>query len=223
MRRSLWIFALGLGVIGSSAACGGGKGPSQTLDQYGRALKSRDYARAYELMSSGFRGKVSREDYVRMMRDNPREVDETASRLRGKRGSLEVSAEFEYGLGDRMLLVQEDGRWRISSNPLAFYDQSTPRNALRGFLRAYRLERWDIMMRFVPNTYREKMDAAKMKAQFTGPSRDQMENLINTLEANVDEPIIERGNDARMNYGERFNVQFVKEEGVWKLKDLDNS
>ena len=203
-------------------ACGGGKGPSATLDKYGEALKNRDYSAAYELMSSSFRGKVSRDDYIRMMRDNPREVDETASRLRGKKGSLEVSAEFEYGLGDRMLLVQEDGAWRIAANPLGFYDQSTPRNALRGFLRAYRLERWDVMLRFVPNLYREKMDPAKMKAQFTGPSREQMENLINTLEANVDEPIIERGNDARMSYGDRFTVTFVREDGAWKLKDLDN-
>ena len=204
------------------AACGGGKGPSGTLDSYGKALKNRDYSAAYELMSSSFRGKVSRDDYVRMMRDNPREVDETADRLRGKKGSLEVSAEFEYGLGDRMLLVQEDGDWRIAANPLGFYDQSTPRNALRGFLRAYRLERWDVMLRFVPNLYREKMDPPKMKAQFTGPSREQMENLINTLEANVDEPIIERGNDARMSYGDRFTVTFVREDGAWKLKDLDN-
>jgi hypothetical protein len=202
-------------------ACGRGKGPSQTLDRYGRALKNRDFGAAYDLMSSSFRGKVSREDYVRMMRDNQREVAETADRLRGKKGSLEVSAEFEYGLGDKMLLVQEGGRWKISANPLGFYDQATPRNALRSFLRAYRLERWDVMLRFVPNTYREKMDVAKMKAQFTGPSREQMENLFNTLEANVDEPIVERGNDARMSYGDRFTVQFVKEDGAWKLKDLD--
>ena len=203
------------------AACGGNKGPSQTLDNYGRALKNRDFGKAYDLMSSSYRGKVSREDYIRMMRDNVREVDETADRLRGKKGSMEVSAEFEYGLGDKMLLVQEDGRWKIATNPLAFYDQSTPRNALRSFLRAYRLERWDVMLRFVPNSYREKMDVAKMKAQFQGPSREQMENLVNTIEANVDEPIIERGNDARMSYGDRFTVQFLKEDGAWKLKDLD--
>src|SRR6187397_1658678 len=76
------------------AGCGRSKGPSQTLDKYGRALKNHDFGQAYDLMSSGFRSKVSREDYVRMMRDNPREVDETAERLRGKHGSLEVSAEF---------------------------------------------------------------------------------------------------------------------------------
>jgi hypothetical protein len=203
------------------AACAARKGPNQTLDSYGTALKNHDFSAAYDLMSSSFRGKVSRDDYVRMMRDNGREVNETADRLRGRKGSMEVSAEFEYGLGDTMRLVQEDGRWRIATNPLSFYDQSTPKAALRSFIRAYRLERWDVMLHFVPNSYREKMDAKKMQAQFTGPSREQMENLINTLEANVDEPIVERGNDARMSYGDRYTVQFLKEDGAWKLKDLD--
>jgi len=204
-----------------AAACGAGTGPNQTLDRYGMALKNHDFGAAYDLMSSSFRGKVSRDDYMRMMRDNNREVNETADRLRSKRGSVEVSAEFEYGLGDTMRLVQEDGHWKIATNPLGFYDQSTPKAALRSFIRAYRLERWEVMLRFVPNSYREKMNAEKMKAQFTGPSREQMENLINTLEANVDEPIIERGNDARMGYGDRYTVQFLKEDGAWKLKDLD--
>lgn len=205
----------------AGAACGGGKGPNQTLDRYGSALKRHDFGAAYDLMSSSFRGKVARDDYVRMMRDNGREVNETADRLRGKKGSVEVSAELEYGLGDTMRLIQEGGRWRIATNPLGFYDQSSPKAALRSFIRAYRLERWDVMLRFVPNSYREKMDAKKMQAQFMGPSHEQIENLINTLEANVDEAIIERGNDARMGYGDRYTVQFLKEDGAWKLKDLD--
>ena len=210
-----------LAALAACAACAADKGPNQTLDTYGAALSNHDFQAAYDLMSSSFRGKVSRDDYMRMMRDNGREVSETADRLRGKKGNMEVSAEFEYGLGDTMRLIQEGGQWKIATNPLGFYDQSTPKAALRSFIRAYRLERWDVMLRFVPNSYREKMDVKKMQAQFTGPSREQMENLINTLEANVDEPIIERGNDARMSYGDRYTVQFLKEEGAWKLKDLD--
>jgi hypothetical protein len=173
-------------------------------------------------MSSSFRGKVSRDDYVRMMRDNANEVTETADRLRGRHSSIEVSAEFEYGLGDQMRLVQESGRWRVATNPLAFYDQSTPQATLRSFIRAYRLERWDIILRsFVPNVWRERMDVTKVKAQFTGASKEQADARMNTLEANVDEPIVERGNDARMSYGEKYEVKFVKEDGVWKIKDLD--
>jgi hypothetical protein len=202
-------------------ACNRGAGPSGTLDRYGRALKNHDFASAYELMSSSFRSKVSRDDYVRMMHDNGREADETAERLTGRRGNLEVSAEFEYGFGDQMRLVQEDGRWRIATNPLAFYDQSSPKAALRSFIRAYRLGRWEIMLRFVPNTYRERMDAKKLEAQFTGPSKEQMETLMNALEQNADSPINEHGAEARMAYGDHFEVKFVKEDGAWKLKDLD--
>jgi hypothetical protein len=208
-------------VAALACACRPAKGPSEALDAYGRALKNHDFGTAYDLMSSSFRGKISRDDYMRTMRDNPREVDETSDRLRGRHGSLEVTAEFEYGLGDQMRLVQEDGQWKIASNPLGFYDQSSPKAALRSFLRAYRLERWDIMLRFVPNQFREKMDAGKLKAQFTGPSKEQMDLLMNQLEANVDEPIDERGNSARMAYGDKFEVKFLKEDGVWKLKDLD--
>jgi hypothetical protein len=224
LRLSLWdnAFVRLLPLLCALAsACGPTKGPSETLDKYGRSLRNHDFGSAYDLMSSSYRGKVSREEYARMMRDNPREVDETADRLRGKHGSIEVTAEFEYGLGDQMRLVQEDGRWKIANNPMGFYDQSTPKATLRSFLRAYRLERWDVMLRFVPNQYREKMDAAKMKQQFTGPSKDQMEMLMNTLEANVDEQIDERGNSARMAYGDKYEVKFVREDGVWKLKDLD--
>jgi hypothetical protein len=65
------------------------------------------------------------------------------------------------------------------------------------------------------------MDGAKLKTQFLGPSKEQVETLMNTLEANIEEPITERGNNARMQYGERFEVKFVKEDGVWKLQDLD--
>src|SRR5690349_8419204 len=102
MRR----VAIPLCLVVVAAACGRGTGPNQTLDRYGAALKNHDFSAAYDLMSSTFRGKVSRDDYVRMMRDNGREVNETAERLRGRKGSLEVSAEFEYGLGDTMRLVQ---------------------------------------------------------------------------------------------------------------------
>jgi hypothetical protein len=60
-----------------------------------------------------------------------------------------------------------------------------------------------------------------MKAQFQGASKDQMETLMNSLEANVGEPINVHGNEARMAYGDRYEVKFVLEEGAWKLKDLD--
>lgn len=204
------------------AACNGGSaGPTSTLDRYAKALEKKDYDGAYEMMSAGFRAKYSREDFVRMMRDNPQEVRETARRLEQGHRDVEVTAEFRYGLGDTMRLVREGDSWRIASDPVAFYSQSTPREALRSFVRAYRLERWDVMLRFIPEDYRERMTVEKLREQFQGQHRDEIALMMNMIEANLDEPIDDKGNEARMPYGERFEVSFVREDGLWRIKDLN--
>ena len=219
--RSAHALVLAALLCGAPACHSSKSAATGALDRYAAALRDRRYEEAYELMSSSFKAKHSREEFVEMMNESPREVGETARRLDKKPSRMEISAEFEYGLGDTMRLVQEGGSWKIASNPLAFYDQSTPRAALRSFIRGYRLERWDVMLRFVPDKYREKMDVQKMKTQFQGANHEQMEVLMNMIEANIDEPIDVKGNEARMSYGERNEVKFVREDGAWKIKDLD--
>jgi hypothetical protein len=214
-RLALLSLAVAFGA--AAGACSPSTLPDRTLSDYGGALKAHDYASAYALMSSSFRSKVSLDQYKRMMTANPKEVDETAERLRGKH-PVEQSAEVEYGFGDQLKLVFEDKQWRIASNPLAFYDQSTPKAALRSFVRAWRLERWDVMLGFVPKEYRDRMDAAKIKQQFTD---DQTKQLMETLAANIDAPIDERANEARMHYGDKYEVKFKKEDNLWMLQDLD--
>ncbi|MBK7073978.1 MAG: hypothetical protein IPH44_16915 [Myxococcales bacterium] len=225
MRRPFALVSLAvlLGTSLSLGACSGrGAAPASALDRYAAALRAKNYEAAYDLMSSEFRAKVSREEFVRMLRDNPREVDDTAGRLASRKRRMQVTADLVYGLGDSLRLIEEDGGWRIADNPLAFYDQSTPRAALRSFVRAYRLERWDVMLRFVPKAYAELMDVEKMRGQFTGERKDAMAQLLNALEANVDQSIDEVGpGEARMRYGAGQQVTFVKEDGRWRLKDLE--
>jgi hypothetical protein len=214
-----WLVVVALAL---ASACGGSQdGPTGTLDRYSDALNRGDYEAAYAMMSEGFRAKHSKDEFVRMMKQNKREVSSTAARLKGQQGDLEVSAEFSYGFGDSMRLIKEDGEWRISSNPMAFYSQATPRESLRSFVRAHNLERWDVMLRFVPRKYAERMDEKKMSQQFRGANRDRIDAMMNMIQANLDEPIIEKGNEARMAYGESFEVKFVREDGKWKIQDLD--
>jgi hypothetical protein len=217
-----WInAALIAAVVAVSTGCGGhSAGPNRTLNEYSRALERRDYDRAYKLMSDEYRSRNSKEDFKRMLVDNPREVSETASRLRSARGDLEVTAELRYGLGDRLQLVREGGEWRIAANPVDFYGQSTPREALRSFLRAYSLKRWDVLLRFVPENYRKRMTVETIKTQFEGEAREDIARTMAMIAANVDEPINEQGSDARLRYGEA-EVVFIREERAWKIKDLD--
>lgn len=216
------LISAALVLVFAAAGCGSSaKGPGAALDAYSKALRKQDYAAAYELMSSSFRDKHSREEFVRMMKENSQEASETAERLRVKPTDVAVTAEFRYGLGDRMRLVREGDRWRIASNPIQFYSQATPREALRSFVRAYKLKRWDVMLRFVPNVYRERMNVDKLRRQFEGDSREDVDVMMKMLEANIDEPIIDKGNEARMTYGDRYEVKFIREDGLWKIRDID--
>ena len=202
--------------------CGAGQsGPVSALHSYSAALRARDYSAAYDMMSEAFQAKHSRDDFVRMMKESGEEVAQTAQMLSSQHKSVEIAAEFNFGIGDMMRLVQEDGEWRIASNPMAFYSQATPREALRSFVRAYSLKRWDVMLRFVPTKYRERMTVAKMRDQFEGAHREEIESMMNMIQANLDEPITDKGSEARMPYGDRFEVKFVLEEGRWKIQDLD--
>lgn len=195
--------------------------PTGTLDRYANALRKRDFATAYRMMSEPYRAKYSKEEFVQMMRESGREVNETAARLKAAHREFEVTAEFRYGLGDTMKLVREGGEWRIASNPIQFYSLASPRDALRSFIRAYRLKRWDVMMRFVPAAYRERMSVDKMRKQFDGVRREEIAMMMNMLEANIDQPIEDKGNEARMPYGDRYEVKFVREDGLWRIQDLD--
>jgi len=212
---------LGLLFLVAGCPAAANRGPTATLDSYSAALRKGNYGDAYGMMSESFRAKYSKDEFVRMMKENKREVEDTAARLGTRHRQLDVSAEFRYGLGDSLRLVQERGHWRIASNPIQFYSMATPRDALRSFVRAYRLERWDIMLRFVPNKYADKMNEAKMKNQFRGDHREQAASMMNMLEANIDEPIDDKGNEARMPYGDRYEVKFIREDGLWKIQDLD--
>lgn len=218
--EAMWLpWLVAIGVIG---ACGGkANGPGTTLDAYSNALGKRDFGAAYGLMSSKFKDQHSKEDFVRMMEENALEADETAAQLRNPRKRLVVTAEFQYGLDDTMSLIRERGAWRIASNPIQFYSQDTPREALRSFLRAYRLKRWDIMLRFIPNNYRETMDIEKLKRQFEGESQENIEEIMLGIEASIDAPIKDNGNEARMKYGEDNEVEMIREEGLWKIQDID--
>jgi len=217
MLRWAWVvIAVAIG------GCASGRSDAvRALDAYAMALQKRDFDAAYGMMSEEYRAQHSRDEFVALLKKNDKEVKETASRLRGQTATVDVFAEFNYGLGDSMRLVREDGVWRIASNPAQFYSQSSPREALRSFVRAYQARRWDVMLRYVPKRYRERMDADTMRRQFDGEQRDEMAELMKKIAAHLDEPITVHGAEARMGYDERYEVVFRREEDGWKIADLD--
>jgi hypothetical protein len=127
----------------------------------------------------------------------------------------------EYGDGETLRLVRERGDWRVATDVVDFYDQSSPRTALRSFVRAMERRRYDVVLALVPEADREGMTEERMREAWEGEGREEVERLLSNLRASLENPIEEVGDRATMTYGDRFRVQFVREEGVWRIEDPD--
>jgi hypothetical protein len=220
VRRLVLLALVALGLAGCASASA--DKPLSAVDAYVAALRGGDYAHAYDFMSASYRRGHSRDDFVKMMKDSPQEVKQTAERLTASGRKVEVSAKFVYDdLRDELPLVFESGAWRIASDPLEFYPQDTPAHALRSFIRAVELKRYDVLLRFVPNQWRAEMTEAKVKDQFEGDRKEDISRMMRLLTANLDNPIDVEGDKARMPYGDRYEVKFLKEDGIWKIRDPD--
>ena len=192
------------------------------MHSYAQALREGKVDQAYGLMSAEFRAQHSRDAFAAMLRDNREETEQTAQRLSVEEGAVAIRAELHYGYDETVQLRKEGGEWRIASNPLSFYSQETPRDTVRSFVRAYTLKRWDVMLRFVPKAYQERMTVEMIKEQFDGPRQDAMREMMETVRVNLDAPTLDApaGNQARIRYGEMYEVELVREQGLWKIKRL---
>lgn len=220
MSRVLCIAALSL-LLSGCPGLDAGRTPESTVSAFASALREGRIDDAYGLMSEDYRRRVSPEEFRRYFRDYPAEVQQTARALSAPTGRTEQEATVEYGEGESLRLVRERGRWRVASDVVDFYDRSSPRAALRSFVRAMERRRYDVVLSLIPEGDREGMTPERMRETWEGEGREEVERLLANLRAALDNPIEEVGDRATMSYGDRFRVQFVREAGEWRIEDPD--
>jgi hypothetical protein len=195
--------------------------PKTTLHAYLAALDAGDYERAYELMSKSFRKEFDKDEFVAHHKQNPKEVAANVKELRRTPAQVDVKAEYDYGDGNRLALQMEGGVWKLALDPVMFYSQRSPREALRSFVRAMERRRFVVVLRFVPNQWVKVMTVKDVQRLFFKDQIDATLQLLRNLKANIENPIEVKGDEAVMLYGDRFKVQFLREDGVWKIVDAD--
>lgn len=217
----LFPITLAIALLAGCGAGTGGASPEGTLQAFAEAIRGERWSQAYDLMSDGYRQHVSREEFVRHMRSHPGEAQRLAAAIDDTGSPVAVTARVPYEEGEAVHLVREEDAWHIDGNVVDFYDQSTPRAAIRSFVRAMEQRRYDVILRFVPEADREGMTTEQMREAWEGEGREEIERLLANLRANLDNPIEVVGDRATMPYGERYSVQLVREDGVWKIEDPD--
>jgi hypothetical protein len=228
--------------------CGCGVGipdaPSDTLRSYAKALEEKRVEDAYSLLSDEAKRSLSLDSFRRMVLENPTEVMEVANALARPSGKPVIRSTVALPNGDELVLVLEGNSWRVDAAAVDLYSQATPRQALVGFLRAIERRRYDVVLRFVPEREREgvptvsvpasagealpavdsgggALTAERLREEFEGPQKDDALRQLEAIRTALPSAAIEEtGDEAAMSYGVGGSVSFIRERGLWKIREF---
>ena len=212
---------VGLALFASACATPRAEDPQSVLRAYATALEQGRSDDAYRLLSDDARRGISLEAFRRMLKDNPDEVREIGRALARPTSAPLVTATVTGGDGEQLVLVLENGKWKLDPASLDFYAQDTPKHVVMGFVRALERRRFDVVLRYIPDAHREGFDAERLKKAWEGPDKEEMLHVLTALKQALPTAAIEEtGDRATMPYG-AGTLQLVRERGLWKIEDFD--
>jgi hypothetical protein len=172
-------------------------------------------------MSEGYRRQVPPDRFRSELEADRETAAGDAAALARESGDRPVRAVVETARGDRISLILERGEWKLEEQPLAPYRQDTPRAAVRTYVRAVSERRYDVVLRLVPARRRAEVTLRALRAYWEGPGSETRLRALESLRAGLEGPIVETGAEARMPYGQDGMVRFLREDGVWKIADME--
>lgn len=199
-------------LVGLVAGCGGGppvEGPSGRILAYADALERGDAERAWALLDEDARRGRSRTEHAALMRQNEAELREQGEALERAAGSdaVEARAHVTLASGETVVLVLEDGRWRIDGGVLDAYGMGTPRDAVAAFRRA--------LMRRDLNGI-ERVLSRQTRAEW----EEEVRRVIDSTADPDDLEVEIQGNRARVRTTGGGSVELVRESGEWRVVDV---
>lgn len=212
---------VGLGLVGLGVAgCGGKQTPQRTVAAYAGALEREDAAAARALMSPELREATSAEQFEA---DFARRVSAGRSLQRQLRVAADseatLTATLDWSRYEAIDLVWDDGRWSITSGVADVGDRSTPRAAVRTFVRAVSAGDAELLLALVPSEARGWTTVEEI-ASWLIEHEAELAERVALIEASLDRPLVEAGERATLNYGPS-TLELVHEQGGWVIVDFD--
>jgi hypothetical protein len=203
------------------AAGGADAGPRDALRSYALALREGRTRDAYALLSSDAKSRLPLPEFQRMVAENGREIEDIAAGLLAPAEVPRVTATLTSPDGETLLLVYEGDAWRVDGSAIDLYSQETPEVTLASFVRAFKNNRYDVLLRFVPESKREGLGVEQLKKAWEGEQRQQIEQLTQAIEASLPNLRVEvLGTRATVAYGAGGTVELVHELGAWRIEDF---
>lgn len=155
------------------------------------------------------------------MKDNPDEAREIGRALARPTSAPLVTATVTGGDGEQLVLVLENGKWKLDPASLDFYAQDTPKHVVMGFVRALERRRFDVVLRYIPDAHREGFDAERLKKAWEGPDKEEMLHVLTALKQALPDRLDRGDRRPRDHAVRRRHLQLVRERGLWKIEDFD--
>jgi len=199
--------------------CGAGasQSPEATLDALADALEARDANAAYALMSRSYRAQVPFETFRALVEHPDGDALAAIAALRERDGAAEIEARVTLGGGDEVVLRSEGSTFHVETDVVDYYSQTSPRAALRSFVRAAEHQRFDVLLRLMPRRDREGFTEESLRATWTEQA-ERMDRIVGVLRGAMTTPI-EVSFDRAVLDGEGAHATFVLEGEAWVIED----
>lgn len=219
------LFSVALAVMPLLVACATGSNagsPEATLSAYSHAVQRGQLADAYSLLSEDAKKTIPFEQFKRMIQENPEQARELVQAFdRPQAGPARVTAKVTGSDGEPLLLVFENGAWRVDGSAIDLYSQATPESAALAFVRGIENKRYDLLLRFVPDGQRDGLNEGTLRAAWEGEQKQEMARLLEALKAALPGARFEVvGERATLAYGAGGTLELVREHGAWKVEEL---
>lgn len=192
--------------------CGGGaadRGPSRTVARYAAALQRGDAQTAWRLLDQDARRGRSVEEHRALMTSNAAELRDQGEALAraAHPEATDAHARIELASGEVVVLVLEEGGWRIDGGVLDAAGLATPQDAVAAFRRA-------LMRRDLRGV--ERVLSRQTRAEW----EEEVRRVVESTADPEDLEIEIQGDHARVRTTGGGLIELVRESGEWRVVDV---
>ncbi len=194
------------------SGCGAGprvEGPTGTVRAFAAALSRGDASATWALLDEDARRGRTEPEHAALAAENVAELAEQGEALDRAAAAGTVSARARVALasGETVVLVLEDGGWRIDGGVLDAAGLGTPLDAVAALRRA-------LMRRDLGGV--ERVLSRQTRAEW----EEEVRRLVDAT-ADADDLEVEiQGNRARVRTTGGGSIELVRESGEWRVVDV---
>lgn len=181
--------------------------PTGTVLRYAEALREGDARTAWALLDEEARGGRSEEEHAELMAQNASELASQAEALKSAAPRVQARARALLRSGETVVLVLEDGVWRIEGGVLDAVGLGSPLDAVAAFRRS-------LMRRDLRGI--ERVLARETRAEW----EEEVRRLVEATADPDDLKVEVQGNRAHVRTTGGGSIELVRESGEWRIVDV---